>query len=430
MFVPRTSSVVAGLVGAMLVATPAHALDPLSRYLEGGRRHAAEVRVADADVETRRAEAKAERATLLPSLEASAGYTRNQFEIVARIPDGQGGFDEATFTPKDQLDATFTLVVPIFDLAAIRRSRSARALQDVAVGDRGDIVAQIDDDIAAAYTTLVAYAALEGAARSSIDAARANVEVVGARAGGGLASELDVRRAVAQVSSAEQALADAELQRRSAARRLAAKSGLHVSEPIPQVHDDLRAEPSVETWLVDVQGAQEVASARANLRASEATHRATRAGFVPQLAARASERITNAAGFGEPAQWAVGITLSSRFDLRTLHRARAARQSVRASSARYDLAVRNKRLEIEDAHDRVESLRVRARAAREQNDASQVALTVARARYEAGTGSQLEVVQALRDAFAAEASRIQADSELSYARVQLRLAAGRPVESR
>jgi outer membrane protein TolC len=39
-------------------------------------------------------------------------------------------------------------------------------------------------------------------------------------------------------------------------------------------------------------------------------------------------------------------------------------------------------------------------------------------------GTQLELIQADRDAFAAEAGRIQADADLLNARQQLRLAAG------
>jgi outer membrane protein TolC len=39
-------------------------------------------------------------------------------------------------------------------------------------------------------------------------------------------------------------------------------------------------------------------------------------------------------------------------------------------------------------------------------------------------GTQLELIQADRDAFAAEAGRIQADADLLNARIQLRLVSG------
>jgi outer membrane protein TolC len=46
-------------------------------------------------------------------------------------------------------------------------------------------------------------------------------------------------------------------------------------------------------------------------------------------------------------------------------------------------------------------------------------------RYRAGAATQLDLLQAQRDALAAEASRIQADANLVNSRAQLRTAAGR-----
>jgi outer membrane protein TolC len=48
----------------------------------------------------------------------------------------------------------------------------------------------------------------------------------------------------------------------------------------------------------------------------------------------------------------------------------------------------------------------------------------ARQRYQAGTATQLDLLQAQRDAFNADVARIQADADLVNARAQLRLSAG------
>lgn len=420
------------VVSACMWSVPATALalEPLSRYLAAGRTASAEARESDATVATRAAETRAVRSELLPSLEASAGYTRNQYDIVVQIPRGDGTFDEASITPRDQLEATLRLSVPLLDLGAIRRAQAARRTEEAASRDRSTTLRDLEDRIAAAYTKLIAYEALSQSSARAVETANANLEVVRARAAGGLASDADVRRAVAQVASAEQAVADAGLERRSAARELEATTGLAVTAPIPVLDDDLHAEAPLESWIGGVDAAPLVVSARARMRAADATAKASRAVFLPKLSAHASERLTNAAGFGEIAQWAVGVSLTARFDVQSIHRARAERAAVGANEARYDLARRTERLSIEDAHDRVESLRARARAARAEAQASDAALAVAQARYEGGTAAQLEVVQSLRDAFAAEASRIQADSELVYARVRLRLVAGKRVEDR
>jgi outer membrane protein TolC len=74
----------------------------------------------------------------------------------------------------------------------------------------------------------------------------------------------------------------------------------------------------------------------------------------------------------------------------------------------------------------VRSLLARARAARAAQAASERAATVARVRFEAGTGTQLEVSQSERDLFQAEVARIQADADLRVARLALRLRSGLP----
>ena len=72
----------------------------------------------------------------------------------------------------------------------------------------------------------------------------------------------------------------------------------------------------------------------------------------------------------------------------------------------------------------VEANIARSRSARVQAEVSRHAADLAHTRYRNGAATQLELIQADRDAFSAEAARIQADADLLNARVQLRLAAG------
>ena len=68
----------------------------------------------------------------------------------------------------------------------------------------------------------------------------------------------------------------------------------------------------------------------------------------------------------------------------------------------------------------------RSRSARVGQAAAEHSAQLAHDRYQAGTTTQLELLQAQRDAFSAQVNRIQADADLVNARVQLRLAAGQP----
>src|SRR5262249_56192740 len=66
-----------------------------------------------------------------------------------------------------------------------------------------------------------------------------------------------------------------------------------------------------------------------------------------------------------------------------------------------------------------------SRSARAGRDASVHAAEQARVQYQAGTATQLDLLQAQRDAFRAEVTLLQTDANLLNARAQLRLAAGR-----
>jgi outer membrane protein TolC len=70
----------------------------------------------------------------------------------------------------------------------------------------------------------------------------------------------------------------------------------------------------------------------------------------------------------------------------------------------------------------------RARAARAEEAASEGAARTARERLSTGAGTELEALLAERDAFSARVSRVQADADLGYARVLLRIAAARRIE--
>ncbi len=72
-----------------------------------------------------------------------------------------------------------------------------------------------------------------------------------------------------------------------------------------------------------------------------------------------------------------------------------------------------------------------SRSARAQAKASDHASRLAQDRYEVGVATQLDLLQAQRDAYSADVARIQSDADLANARAQLRLAAGRdPYASR
>ena len=121
----------------------------------------------------------------------------------------------------------------------------------------------------------------------------------------------------------------------------------------------------------------------------------------------------------------MGLTATLRLGVDTVASSRVARiqaerRQLEAERARIDAAST-----IESAFDNVVSLVARVEATRNEEVAAQRAATIARDRFSAGLATQLDVLAADRDAFTAEVARIQAEADLHYARIHLRMASGR-----
>jgi outer membrane protein TolC len=118
------------------------------------------------------------------------------------------------------------------------------------------------------------------------------------------------------------------------------------------------------------------------------------------------------------------VTLSWTFDLTSVANIRgqdAAAEAARARELRARLAAADA---IHREWNTVTAGIARSRSARAGREAAAHASEQARDRYQAGTTTQLELLQAQRDAFSADVARIQADADLVNARKQLRLSAG------
>ena len=172
-------------------------------------------------------------------------------------------------------------------------------------------------------------------------------------------------------------------------------------------------------------------AAEADVRSQQIAANAAWLGYLPTLGAFGLERFTNAVGFGQSPYWALGVLLTWRLDFVALRDGSRRKSAASADvfAVREQRAYQTARDAIHDTWQQVRSYIARSRAARAQLVASRHAASLARDRYGNGTATQLDVVQADRDAFAADVSRIQADADLAYSRALLRIDAGRSVAS-
>jgi outer membrane protein TolC len=417
-------------IAGSLSALPglAAATQPLDSFLDRAQTQSFDAREASATERQRSAEADAALGRLIPVLSARGVYTRNQQEVAATLP---GVTERLVITPLDQLDAVFQLDVPIVDLASYYRYRSAKAVAHGATAQRDATTVDVSRSVARAYYQFLGASALVRSAQESIGAAEANQQNVEARQSAGAATDLDRERALANVSRAQQDLADAELGVALAGRSLETLSGLS-AEPSDGTfrEDELQSEAPLPSWLGLAAKSPAARVAGHQRSAAEQAGKAAGASLLPTLSANAQERLSNATGFaGRVSSYSLQLVLSWRLDYGLLKSDTAQQASLEAQQVRLERTERALADATFEAYQRVHAGIAKSQAARAQARAATRAAGLAQDRYGVGAATQLDVTQAQREAFLASASRIQADSDLAYARAALRLAAGVPVTS-
>jgi outer membrane protein TolC len=420
---------------AMVLPSRALAQQPLEEFLAGARRANSGLHVAAANLEQQEAESLAALGRVLPSMTARGVYTRNEFEV--RLdPSRLGGTAAPAGTsaqsfviqPLDQLEGTLQFEAPLIDLAAWQRVTAQHAVERAAHRKAEASLTDVQMQVARTYYQLIGARSLRQSAERTLAAALTNLALTQTRQAGGVATELDANRAQAEIERARLSCSDADLTSVLAARALQTLTGLTPTNDVAFEADDLHAELPLIEWERAVPEVASVAVAAEQRRASEASALAARAALLPTLSAGAQGRLTNATGFvGHRAVYTLTATLSWRVDVTSCGVARSAAAAERLARLREISATQSALDQIHESWARVSNGIARCRAARAETLASTSAAVRARERYREGAGTHLELVQAERDAFSAEVSRIQADADLSYARVAFRLNANRPL---
>ncbi len=420
----RADKLIAALLFAasVLHASPAAALQGLEQFVAGARRQNPDALEASANLSQQQAEADSTLGAVLPGVSARGSYTRNQYSssISAGLPQ------PVTLVPTDQWDGSATLKVPLVDLAGFRKVSAARTTAEAGARQLDATRLQVEGQVAQDYYQVVANLALVAASETALEVSREGLRLAQARYQAGSAAALEVDRARADVEQQFQQLAAARLLVQLGARALQSASGVEpdVSAVVP-LADDLHPEAELHAFEAGLPGLPAVAAASANTRAAELQAAAQRLALAPSIAGTFTEHGSNAPGFsGHDWSYQAALTATWTFDLTNLAGIRAQDAAADAARAREIRAV----LAAGDAIHREWSTVVadiaRSRSARVGREAAVHAAVQARDRYRAGTSTQLDLLQAQRDAFSAEVNRIQADAELVNARAQLRLSSG------
>ncbi|HWE23505.1 MAG TPA: TolC family protein [Myxococcales bacterium] len=412
------------LVGAaLLAASPATAVQPLEVFLKAAREQNPDAQQASANLAQQKAQALVALGRQLPGVAAEATYSRNQYHVLLNIPGA-----EPLETQKFNVwSGNVTLRVPLVDLANFQRISAANTNAESSGHTLESTRLAVEGQTVQDYFQLLANIALVATAQNYLEVSRENLRLTQAKLSAGTATRLDVDRAVADVEQQVQQLAAAELQVALAARDLQSTTSIAPDiSSAQELIDDLHPEPELATFEANLRNVPSVAAAVSNTRAAEQQANVEKFALLPSLAGTFTEFGTNAPGF-QPANWywQAAITASWSFDVTNVGNIRGSDAAADAARAQ-ELKVR---LNAGDAIHRywqtVGADIAQSRSARAQRDAAVHAADQARVQYRAGTATQLDLLQAQRDAFRAEVTRIQNDANLLNARAQLRLSTGR-----
>ncbi len=432
----RALAFAAGLAVVSAAPRPAHALQPLEAFLDHAKTWNPDNRAAHATVDQRDAEVGIASGNLEPNLQFNGLYTHNEFEVTTSalitLPASAAslfpnGFPSSVIQPYNQIDQNIILTVPIINVANWDRRSVSKATLAGAKADEANAGVSVQKNVTRDYYQLLGYEAVLLAATQNLDVAHHNVKLARDKKENGTGSELDIQRALADEAKAAQQVTAAQLSVTNSRRDLYSLTGVAPEPASTFPDDDLHPETALEGWMAGAETVPSVKSAEASRQSAEEATHAARTGWLPTVNGIAEEKATNATAFygGHAIFYLLQIAANWKLDntiLPQIHQQDAIAAAARANEDKARIAAQDS---VYRDWQQVRADVDVSRSARAQVAATKLAASLAEDRYQNGVATQLDVLQARQDAFAAEVARIQADSDLAYARTALRIDSGR-----
>ena len=365
-----------------------------------------QARLAEADLARAEAQIQQARAASYPTVALNATYTR-----LDRDRTSAGRVIQAADSVNGNAVLTVPLVVPS-RWATWRRAEDQRdTVAAVVRATRRDVVL----GAARGYLAVLLQQKGVGDARRARDVARAHLGFAEAREKGGVGTKLDVVRAAQEVESTESALAVAELALLRSQEALgvvlavdhavdaAVEPGLELGTAAP--HPDQR--PEVLAQVAGVSAAQ---------RAKDDNYR----DYLPQLSAVAQPFFQNPATLILPETgWQAQLVLSvPLYDGGLRYGQRADREAALAQArVRLEDARRRAQAELRSAVSSLSIAETVVQRARAAATLAHSAEQLAQLGYQAGAGTNLELIDADRRARDADARVALAEDELRRSRL-------------
>lgn len=367
---------------------------------------------------------------LLPYFTVNGQFIKNQYNVALDFALKPGDPPTTvTISAAQQLEATFRVDLPLIYASTWFRAAAAGKLDNAAKENVVVMRDTVQRQVVAAYYTYAGSLALRESAKSSVEVAQREFELMQVRVTAGASTDLELLRAKAEVQRNLQALATAQVQVATAARSLAVLSGLGPAANIQLPRADFSSEPPLPTLEDRLPQVASNRVAREQSAAARHTSTAEWLNLVPTINSAAQERLTNAPGFNPTgAYYTIYVTANWRLDVPTFSKARSADANARIAALRESAAAIAARDQLRNDYDALQAAMVKVQAADAQVEATRAAQEMAKDRYALGAITQLDVITSDRDYYQALAAQIQELASLGVARASVRISSARPVE--
>jgi outer membrane protein len=366
-------------------------------------------------------------AALFPTIAAQGKYTRNykKFEF------GTPMTAPLLIQPENQLDGVVTAAVPLLAPAAYPALEAVKKNVLSSQANLETAEATVLFSVAQAFYAAAVSEEVMVARRSSIEVARATLRNAEARFGAGTVTKVDVDRAELALVRAQQLERESRHGREQAYRALGtliqATGPFRVSVAAEQQTTPLAAPAAPREVEAALQLRPEFRSLRFSLEAAEAQRRAQGWRWAPTLSAFGNARKFNYDNFARDRySWAVGGQLDwvlwdggTRDALR--HQAAAQAAEVQAHA---DVLRDNIRDDLANARSLIATKTSAREAAVRSVALAKEALDLVRTQYQAGTATQVDLLQAQDSLVVSQEALAQAHFDLAVADLTLRRAAG------
>lgn len=358
-----------------------------------------------------------------------------------------GGIETANLGPAavqfqadTQWGANIEVSQPLFTAGKITSSlRAAKLTKEAALASYQALVADTLVDVRVGYDDALLAAELIRTQEASVELLGRELEDQKRRFEAGTAPRFNVLRAEVELANAKPRLIKARNAHRIAKNRLAMLLGwnipTHSTDDIPlSLGDKLAAEPfAVElanALMRALSKRPELSALRTQEKIRDEDIKQARADYYPQLAASAGWRWQNKTFTGNAADfvdgWVVGGQLNwSIWDF-GLTQGKVNTAKARREKARLEVDDVGRRIELEvrTAHSTFQEAREVLESQQKVTEQAEEALRLARARTDAGSGTQLDVLSAQTALTEARTTQSQALRDFAVARVRLERAMG------